>query len=69
MWTSWQTVDATTRNDNLAECVAFTVAGVEDYGIESTQQVHANFTGQSGTVGRFGDSITITGAFFNPLKK
>ena len=55
------------QNDNLAERESFTVAGVEDYWIEPMQQVHANFTGQSGTVGRFGDSITITGAFFNPL--
>jgi lysophospholipase L1-like esterase len=32
------------------------------------RQIHANFTGRPGTVARFGDSITITSAFFSPLR-
>jgi GDSL-like Lipase/Acylhydrolase family len=35
--------------------------------LESMQQVHARFTGQPGTFAQFGDSITVTMAFWAPL--
>jgi hypothetical protein len=35
---------------------------------EAMKPVHAEFTGQQGTVAQFGDSITITMAFFVPLQ-
>jgi len=38
-----------------------------DYWVEPMKKVHAKFTGQRGTVAQFGDSITITMAFFTPL--
>ncbi|HZO90919.1 MAG TPA: right-handed parallel beta-helix repeat-containing protein [Chthonomonadaceae bacterium] len=34
---------------------------------ESMQKVHARFTGQKGTFAQFGDSITVTQAFWAPL--
>jgi hypothetical protein len=45
-----------------------TAAGGEDYWVEPMQKVHARFTGQRGAVAQFGDSITITMAFFVPLR-
>ncbi|MFQ5808540.1 MAG: GDSL-type esterase/lipase family protein, partial [Armatimonadota bacterium] len=36
--------------------------------VEAMKPVHAKFTGQQGTVAQFGDSITITMAFFVPLQ-
>ncbi len=36
--------------------------------VEPMKQIHAKFTGQRGTVAQFGDSITITMAFFTPLQ-
>lgn len=41
-------------------------AGGDDW-VEPMKQVHTRFTGQRGTVAQFGDSITITMAFFVPL--
>ncbi len=38
------------------------------YWVEPMQQVHANFQGNRGTIARFGDSITYSGAFFKPLQ-
>ncbi|HEV3438720.1 MAG TPA: SGNH/GDSL hydrolase family protein [Gemmata sp.] len=35
--------------------------------VESMKQVHAKFTGKSGTLALFGDSITVTKAFWSPL--
>jgi len=42
-------------------------AGAPDWA-EPMKAVHARFTGQPGTVAQFGDSITITMAFFVPLE-
>ncbi len=36
--------------------------------VEPMKKVHAKFTGQAGTVAQYGDSITITMAFFAPLR-
>src|SRR5688572_7033420 len=35
--------------------------------ISDMRQVHARFTGQTGTFAHFGDSITVTMAFWAPL--
>src|SRR5687767_7987564 len=35
--------------------------------VESVQKVHANFTGKPGTLALFGDSITVSRAFWSPL--
>jgi hypothetical protein len=43
-------------------------AGGDDYWVEPMKKVHEKFTGQKGVVGQFGDSITITMAFFYPLR-
>jgi len=40
----------------------------DDYWVEPMKAVRAKFTGQRGTVAQFGDSITITMAFFTPLQ-
>lgn len=37
------------------------------YWIESMKKVHAKFTGRKGTFAHFGDSITVTMAFWTPL--
>ena len=42
-------------------------AAKDNYWVEPMKKVHARFTGQPGTVAQFGDSITITMAFFTPL--
>ena len=39
----------------------------EEYWVEPMKKARAKFTGQAGTVAQFGDSITITMAFFVPL--
>jgi len=41
--------------------------GADDW-VEPMKAVHARFTGQRGTIAQFGDSITITMAFFVPLQ-
>jgi len=51
----------------LALAMAASVAVGRDW-VEPMKKVHARFTGQAGTVAQFGDSITITMAFFNPLQ-
>ena len=51
----------------LALVIAASVAAGQDW-VEPMKKVHARFTGQAGTVAQFGDSITITMAFFNPLQ-
>jgi len=40
----------------------------DDAWVEPMKAVHAKFGGQRGTVAQFGDSITITMAFFTPLQ-
>jgi hypothetical protein len=37
--------------------------------VEAMKKVHAKFTGQPGTVAQYGDSITITMAFWVPLRE
>ena len=51
----------------VAGSVAHAAAPDEGW-VEPMKQVHARFTGQRGTVAQFGDSITITMAFFVPLQ-
>ena len=46
--------------------LAAVALGADDW-VEPMKAVHAKFTGQQGTVAQFGDSITITMAFFTPL--
>ncbi len=50
-----------------ADVPATQPAGGADSWVEPMKQVHARFSGQGGTVAQFGDSITITMAFFTPL--
>ncbi|HPD14663.1 MAG TPA: GDSL-type esterase/lipase family protein [Planctomycetota bacterium] len=50
----------------LLVCLATAARGADDW-VEPMKAVHARFTGQAGTVAQFGDSITITMAFFTPL--
>lgn len=38
-----------------------------DYWVEEMKKVHAKFTGEKGTFAQFGDSITVTMAFWAPL--
>jgi len=40
----------------------------QKYWIEEMQKVHAKFKGQKGTFAQFGDSITVTMAFWSPLR-
>ncbi|MBM4031930.1 MAG: hypothetical protein FJ291_09110 [Planctomycetes bacterium] len=47
-------------------CLAAVGRGAEDW-VEPMRAAHAKFKGQAGTVAQFGDSITITMAFFTPL--
>lgn len=47
--------------------LAAVALGADDW-VEPMKAVHARFTGQQGTVAQFGDSITITMAFFTPLQ-
>lgn len=42
-------------------------AAGEKYWVEPMKKVHAKFTGQAGTFAQFGDSITVTMAFWSPL--
>ena len=39
----------------------------QDYWLETAGKVHANFSGRQGTFAQFGDSITVTLAFWTPL--
>jgi hypothetical protein len=39
----------------------------EKYWVEPMREVHSRFTGQKGTFAQFGDSITVTMAFWSPL--
>jgi len=40
----------------------------EPYWVEPMRQVHAEYSGDGGTIARFGDSITVSLAFFSPLQ-
>ena len=52
----------------LAALLALSASAfAEEAWVEPMKAVHARFTGQQGTVAQFGDSITITMAFFTPL--
>ena len=42
-------------------------AADSDYWVEPMKKVHAQFTGEKGTFAHFGDSITVTMAFWTPL--
>ena len=42
-------------------------AAEDTYWVEPLKKVHARFTGQAGTFAHFGDSITVTMAFWTPL--
>ena len=42
-------------------------AAGEKYWVEPMKKVHAKFTGEKGTFAQFGDSITVTMAFWSPL--
>src|ERR1051325_6503112 len=42
-------------------------APAADDWVAAMQQVHRRFTGQKGTFAQFGDSITVTMAFWSPL--
>ncbi|MGB2821552.1 MAG: GDSL-type esterase/lipase family protein, partial [Phycisphaerae bacterium] len=44
------------------------LAAAEPAWVEPMKKVHAKFTGQRGTVAQIGDSITITMAFFTPIR-
>jgi lysophospholipase L1-like esterase len=63
------------RNWLPALCVAV-LAGLalsqayaaDPYWVQPMTQVHASFQGTRGTIARFGDSITYSGAFFKPLQ-
>ncbi len=46
-----------------------TSAPAEPEWVEAMKKVHAKFTGQPGTVAQYGDSITITMAFWVPLRE
>jgi len=48
--------------------VLSTAAGADDAWVAPMKKVHAKFTGQAGTVAQIGDSITITMAFFTPMR-
>ncbi len=50
----------------LLVCLAAAARGADEW-VEPMRAVHAKFKGQRGTVAQFGDSITITMAFFTPL--
>jgi len=39
-----------------------------DYWVTPMSQVHSNFTGDPGTIARFGDSISVDQSFFTPLE-
>jgi hypothetical protein len=51
-------------NTNAA---AATHEQTSDYWVQPMKQVHARFTGEKGTFAHFGDSITVTMAFWTPL--
>src|SRR5688572_5187715 len=46
----------------------FSSIGWADYWTQPMSDVHASFTGESGTVARFGDSIFVSQGFFVPLR-
>ncbi len=39
----------------------------DDYWIDAMREVHGHFSGKRGTFAQFGDSITVTMAFWAPL--
>ena len=47
---------------------AFAAETSDEYWVEPMKEVSASFTGERGTVAQFGDSITISMAFFAPLR-
>lgn len=47
---------------------SFSAVGHKPYWVNEMRQVHSNFTGTPGAIARFGDSITYSQAFFNPLQ-
>jgi lysophospholipase L1-like esterase len=51
-----------------AVLIARGAAAKDDYWVEPMRQVHARFTGTNGTLAQFGDSITITMAYWAPLE-
>ena len=53
----------------LAACTARLPAAddAKDW-VEPMKKVHAKFTGSKGTFAQFGDSITVTMAFWSPLR-
>src|SRR5687767_2602816 len=40
----------------------------DPYWVEPMRQVHRRFSGEQGTLAQFGDSITVTQAFWAPLR-
>ena len=44
----------------LVSVCGLRTAAADDYWIEPMRRVHARFTGTNGTLGHFGDSITVT---------
>ncbi|KKL12444.1 hypothetical protein LCGC14_2535690, partial [marine sediment metagenome] len=52
----------------LASIALSTAAWGAEPWVQPMKKVHAKFTGQAGTVAQIGDSITITMAFFVPLR-
>ncbi len=52
----------------LASAALAGAAADDPYWADPMRRVHAKFAGQRGTVAQFGDSITITMAFFVPLQ-
>ncbi len=49
--------------------LAFGMAHADDYWVKPMQKVHARFSGKSGTIAHFGDSITVTLAYWTPLQQ
>ena len=51
----------------VALCVV-SVQAQDPYWAEPMREVHASYTGPGGLISRFGDSITVSMAFFSPLR-
>ena len=49
-------------------CGSQRVAGVEPSWADTARRTHARFGGRPGTLAQFGDSITVTQAFWSPLR-
>ncbi|KPK82873.1 MAG: hypothetical protein AMJ81_08975, partial [Phycisphaerae bacterium SM23_33] len=54
--------------ETAAPAAAAAAPAEQPYWVEPMKKVHAKFTGQAGTVAQIGDSITITMAFFTPIR-